>query len=135
MKKIGTVGWIALVVVVALGAATAATAADKVISFKGENYNVANVTKTSSRVEAEAGDEQIVGARDLTKKQFNTYVKKAGTVVVTTFIEFDDDEMVYQKVGVTSFGDFQNILDKLDKTMKDIAKFMGRKKGGVLKLK
>ena len=135
MKYAGRIGVVALIVAVSMGATTVASAADKVISYKGDTYNVENVTKVSSRVEGEAGDEKIVGARDLSKQQFNSYVKKAGTVVVTTFIEFDDDELVYQKVGVTKYGDFQNTIDKLDKTMKEIAKFMGRKKGGVLKLK
>ena len=135
MKRAGSLGLVALVVVLSLWAVRAASAADKVISYKGESFNVANVTKTSSRVEAKAGDEQIAGARSLSKKQFNSYVDKAGSVVVTTFIEFDDDQLVYQHVGVTKYGDFQNLLDKLDKTMQEIAKFMGRKKGGVLKLK
>lgn len=135
MQKAGSFGLMALVVVLSLSAVSVASAADKVISYKGDTFNVENVTKVSSRVEGQAGDEAIVGVRSLTKKQFNSYVDKAGSVVVTTFIEFDSDQLVYQKVGVTKYGDLENVIDQLDKAMKQITKFMGRKKGGVLKLK
>jgi len=135
MKRAGSFGLTAMVLVLSLWTVSAVSAADKVISYKGNTFNVENVTKVSSRVEGEAGDEAIVGVRSLTKKQFNSYVDKAGSVVVTTFIEFDSDQLVYQKVGVTKYGDFQNVVDQLDKALKQITKFMGRKKGGVLKLK
>lgn len=135
MKRAGNFGLMLLAVVLSLWAVSVASAADKVISYKGNTFNVENVKKVSSRVEGEAGDEAIVGVRSITKKQFNSYVDKAGTVVVTTFIEFDSDQLVYQKVGVTKYGDLQNVIDQLDKAMKQITKFMGRTKGGVLKLK
>jgi len=135
MQRAGSFGLMALVVVLSLSAVSVASAADKVISYKGDTFNVENVTKVSSRVEGQAGDEAIVGVRSLTKKQFNSYVDKAGSVVVTTFIEFDSDQLVYQKVGVTKYGDLENVIDQLDTAMKQITKFMGRKKGGVLKLK
>jgi flagellin-like hook-associated protein FlgL len=135
MKRPGSFGLMALVVGLSLWAVSVVSAADKVISYKGDTFNVENVTKVSSRVEGQAGEEAIVGIRSLNKKQFNSYVDKAGSVVVTTFIEFDSDELVYRKVGVTKYGDLQNVIDQLDKAMKQITKFMGRKKGGVLKLK
>ena len=112
----------------------AAKGGDKTVSYKGTMYNVSNITKTSSRVDGSAGGNEIVGLRSIDKKGFQAYVEEHGSVIVTTVIIFDEDEMVYQNVRVKKYNELQNVIKSIDKAMEQIAKFMGNKKG-LLKLK
>ena len=56
MKRASSVLLAVALVIPALFVCTEAYAADKAVSYRGSTYNVANVTKTSSRVDGEAMD-------------------------------------------------------------------------------
>lgn len=135
MKRASSVLLAVALVIPALFVCTEAYAADKAVSYRGNTYNVANVTKTSSRVDGEAKDSQIAGLRSTSKQQFEKYIEQYEEIIVTTVILFDDDQMVYQTARVKKYNDLQKQIKKLDSAMTEIAKFMGRKKGGLLKLK
>jgi regulatory protein YycH of two-component signal transduction system YycFG len=110
-------------------------AGSKTVSYKGTMYNVSNITKTSSKVDGRAGDNEIVGLRSIDKTAFESYVKEHGSVTVTTVIIFDEDEMVYQNTRVTKYKELEKVIKNLDSAMDEIAKFMGKNKASLLKLK
>jgi hypothetical protein len=136
MKKVPSVLLIvALLAMAPCMSEAAKSAGTKTVSYNGTMYNVSNITKTSSRVDGKAGENEIVGLRSIDKPAFESYVKEHGSIIVTTVIVFDEDEMVYKNTRVSKYNDLQKVIKSLDSAMDQIAKFMGKKKASLLKLK
>ena len=109
--------------------------ADKTIVYNGNLYNLANVQRIGSRVEGRLADGTTVNMKGMDKKAVEALLKENGETMVSTFVEMDDQEMLYQRSRVKRYSDYSKMVKRLDGAQRDIAKFMADKKKTQLKLK
>lgn len=109
--------------------------ADKTIVYNGNLYNLANVQRIGSRVEGRLADGTTVNMKSMDKKAVEGLLKENGETMVSTFVEMDDKEMLYQRSRVKRYSDYSKMVKRLEGAQKDIAKFMADKKKTQLKLK
>ena len=109
--------------------------ADKTLVYKNSLYNLSNVQRLGSRVEGTLPNGDKVNLERMDKKGINKLLDEHSSIVVTTYIEMDDKDMVYQNSRVKSYSDFSNMTKRLDKAMGNIQNFMKNKKSTQLKLK
>jgi hypothetical protein len=109
--------------------------ADKTLVYKNSLYNLSNVQRLGSRVEGTLPNGDKVNLERMDKKEINKLLDEHSSFVVTTYIEMDDKDMVYQNSRVKSYSDFSNMTKRLDKAMGNIQNFMKNKKSTQLKLK
>ena len=109
--------------------------ADKTLVYRNNLYNLSNVQRLGSRVEGTLanGDKLNLDRKD--KKEINKLLDEHSSVVVTTYVEMDDKEMVYQNSRIKSYSDYSKMVKNQEKAMSNIQKFMGNKKSTQLKLK
>lgn len=108
---------------------------DKTLVYRGDLYNLSNVQRLSSRVEGTLPNGDKVNMKRMDKKEINKLLDEHSSFVVTTYIEMDDKDMVYQNSRVKSYSDVSNMTKRIDKAMGNIQKFMANKKSTQLKLK
>ncbi len=109
--------------------------ADKTLVYKNSLYNLSNVQRLGSRVEGTLPIGDKVNLERMDKKGINKLLDEHSSIVVTTYVEMDNKDMVYQNSRVKSYSDFSKMIKRLDSAMGDIQKFMKNKKSTQLKLK
>ena len=107
---------------------------DKTLVYKGDLYNLANVQKLGSRVEGTLPNGDKVNMKQMDKKEINRLLDEHESFQVTSFVEMDDREMVYESRRVDSYSDVSKITKNIESAMSKIQKFMANKKSRQLKL-
>ena len=79
--------------------------ADKTMVYGGNLYNLSNVQRLGTRVEGTlpGGDKVDLGKTD--KNAINKLLKEHSSIAMTTYIEMDEKEMVYQNSSIKSYSD------------------------------
>jgi len=108
---------------------------DKTLVYRGDIYNLSNVQRLGSRVEGTLPNNDKINMARMEKKEINNLLDEHSSLVVTTFVEMDEKDMVYQNSKIKSYSDFSTMSKRLDKAMGNIQKFMANKKSTQLKLK
>jgi hypothetical protein len=108
---------------------------DKTLVYRSNLYNLSNVQRLGSRVEGTLPNGDKINLAQMDKKEINKLLDDHSSLVVTTFVEMDDKDMVYQNSKIKSYSDFSTMTKRLDKAMGNIQKFMANKKSTQLKLK
>ncbi len=108
---------------------------DKTLVYRGELYNLSNVQRLGSRVEGKLPNGDKVNMKQMDKKEINRLLDEHESFVVTSYVEMDDKEMVFQNSRVDSYSDVSKMTKNIDSAMSKIQKFMANKKSTQLKLK
>lgn len=109
--------------------------ADKTIIYNGSLYNLNNVQRIGSRIDGSLPDGSTVSMKNLDKKSVQALFKQHSEIMVSTIVEMDDEEMIYQRIRVKNVSDYNKMVKRLDGALNDISKFMADKKKTQLKLK
>jgi hypothetical protein len=109
--------------------------ADKTIVYNGALYNMGTVQRVASRIEGQLPDGSSVDMRTLDKKGVEALLKESAPVMVSAIVEMDGQEMIYQRVRVEKYSEYNKLAGRFEDAMKDINDFMGDKKKTQLKLK
>ena len=107
---------------------------DKTLVYKGDLYNLSNVQKLGYRVEGTLPNGDKVNMKQMDKKEINGLLDEHESFQVTTFVEMDDKEMVYENRRVDSYSDVSKMTKNIESAMSKIQKFMANKKSRQLKL-
>ncbi len=107
---------------------------DKTLVYKGDLYNLSNVQKLGSRVEGTLPNGDKVNMKQMDKKEINRLLDEHESFQVTTFVEMDDKDMVYENRRVDSYSDVSKMTKNIESAMSKIQKFMANKKSRQLKL-
>jgi hypothetical protein len=108
--------------------------ADKTMVHQGNLYNMASVKRVGSRVEGKSPDGDAINMRGLNKKEVESLLKANDSIMVTTIVELDDQDMVYERRNIGKYSEYSSMMKRFDRALKDITKFMGDKKKTQLKL-
>jgi len=108
---------------------------DKTLVYRGDLYNLSNVQRLGSRLEGTLPNGDKVNMKQMDKKEINKLLDEHSSFVVTSYVEMDDKDMVFQNSRVKSYSDVSKMTKNLDKGMGNIQKFMANKKSTQLKLK
>ncbi len=73
--------------------------------------------------------------KQMDKKEINRLLDENESLVVTSYVEMDDKEMVFQNSRVDSYSDVSKMAKNIESAMSKIQKFMANKKSTQLKLK
>ena len=109
--------------------------ADKTIIYNGSLYNMSNVQRIGSRIDGNLPDGSTVNMKSLDKKGVQALFKQHSEIMVSTVVEMDDKEMIYQRIRVKKVSDYNKMVKRFDGALNDISKFMADKKKTQLKLK
>jgi len=109
--------------------------ADKTLVFGSNLYNLSNVQRLGSRVEGTLPNGDTVKLERMDKKAINALLDEHSSLLVTTAVEMDDKEFIYQNVRVKKYSDYSRVIKNQQSTMEKINKFMANKKSTQLKLK
>lgn len=120
----------------ALGAcgSTKVYTTDKTMTYKGSLYNLANVQRIGSRVDGQTQDGEVIALQGLDKKAVQSALKEKGPLTVSTVIELDSQDVVYERARVKSYSDYSKMSKRLDSALGKIGKFMADKKKSQLSL-
>ncbi len=135
IKRIAALLLLAGIMVLPGCGSTKVYTADKTLVHGSNLYNLSNVQRLGSRVEGTLPNGDKVNLERMEKKEINELLDEHSSLVVTTYVEMDDKDMVYQNSRVKSYSDFSNMLKRQEKAMSNIQKFMKNKKSTQLKLK
>jgi hypothetical protein len=117
------------------GSTTKVYTNDKTLVYRGDLYNLSNVQRLGSRVEGKLPNGDKVNMKQMDKKEINKLLDEHSSFVVTSYVEMDDKEMVFQNGRVDSYSDVSSMTKSLGSAMGKIQKFMANKKSTQLKLK
>ena len=109
--------------------------ANKTIVYDGDIYNMSTVQRIGSRVEGLLPSGDLINMRSLDKKEVEGLLKEHSSMIVTTIVEMDSQEMTYERRRITRYSDFSKMMKNFDKALDDVRKFMANKKSTQLKLK
>ena len=124
----------AIVALPGCGSTTKVYTNDKTLVYRGDLYNLSNVQRLGSRVEGTLPNGDKVNMKQMDKKEINKLLDEHESFVVTTYVEMDDKEMVFQNSRVDSYSDVSKMTKNIDSAMSKIQKFMANKKSTQLKL-
>ena len=130
------VTFVALIAVIASLTACGGTkvyTAQKSIVYKDNIYSLANVSKVSSRMQGRINDEDV-NMKGMEKKEVNALLDEHEMIIVSTIFDLDDQELVYQRVKVDSWREFDTMVRNMENAQKKITKFMADGKKTQLKL-
>jgi hypothetical protein len=108
---------------------------DKTLVYRGDLYNLSNVQRLGSRVEGKLPNGDKVNMKQMDKKEINRLLDEHESFLVTSYVEMDGKEMVFQNSRVDSYSDVSTMNKNIDSAMSKIQKFMANKKSTQLKLK
>jgi hypothetical protein len=108
--------------------------ADKSIVYGGDIYNLGNVQRVGSRAEATLPDKSVVNVMGMDKSEINDLLDEHSSFLLTTMIDLDSQQMVYQSTAIDSYSDYSKSMKDFDKALNKITKFMADKKKTQLKL-
>lgn len=109
--------------------------ADKTIVYNGNTYNMASVQRIGSRMDGHLPDDETVNMRSLDKKGIEAMFKEHDEIMVSSIVEMDSNDMVYQRKRIGRYSDYSKMDKRLEGAMKDINKFMADEKKTQLQLK
>ena len=109
--------------------------ANKTIVYDGDIYNMSTVQRIGSRVDGLLPGGDLINMRSLDKKEVEGLLKEHSSMIVTTIVEMDSQEMTYERRRITRYSDFSKMMKNFDKALDDVRKFMANKKSTQLKLK
>ncbi|NNJ64357.1 MAG: hypothetical protein HKP16_02245 [Xanthomonadales bacterium] len=73
--------------------------------------------------------------RGMDRKGVEALLDANDSLMVSAVVEFDQTEMVYQRIRITKYSEYSKLVKRFDRALNDISKFMGNKKSTQLKLK
>jgi len=109
--------------------------ADKSLVYGSTLYNLSAVKSVSPRIEGTLADGKKINLDRTDKQAFNALLDEHESLIVTTIIDLDEKELVYQNSRVKSYSEFSKMVKRQDSAMNSIRKFMANKKSRQLKLK
>jgi hypothetical protein len=107
---------------------------DKTVVHQGNIYNLSNVQRIGSRIEGTMPDGGSIDMAGMDKKGLNAALDENEHLMVTTVIELDDRDMVYERRRVEKYSDYSKMVKDFESAQKKISKFMADKKKTQLKL-
>jgi hypothetical protein len=125
---------VGLVFMAACGSTKVYTA-DKTMVYKGDIYNMSNVQRIGTRVEANLPNGDAKNMKGMDKKAVESLIKENKPLMVSQIVEMDSQEMVYQRRNVSKYSEYSSMMKSFDRAANDISKFMANKKTTQLKLK
>jgi len=108
---------------------------DKTITYNGALYNMSNVQKIGTRVEGKLPNGDVRNMKGMNKKAVNALLKESSPIMVTTAIEMDSQELVYERRNITKYSEYSSMINKFESAGKKVSSFMANKKSTQLKLK
>jgi hypothetical protein len=108
---------------------------DKTIAYDGSLYNMSNVQKIEGRIEGRLPNGDTRNMKGMSKKEVNALLDEGSPIMVTTAIDMDSQELVYERRSVSKYSEFSKMVNKFESAGKDVSKFMANKKSTQLKLK
>lgn len=108
---------------------------DKTMVYRGSLFNLSNVQQLVSRMEGTLPNGDKVNLKQMDEKEINQLLDEHSSMVVTTYVQMDNRNMVYQTSRVDRYSDVAKMIKRQDKAMGKIQKFMANKKATQLKLK
>jgi len=109
--------------------------AGKNIVYNGSMYNISNVKTVNSKVEGQLPNGDVKNMKGMDKKAVEALLKQSSPIMVTTSLDLDGDEMVYERRSITKYSEYSKMTSRFQSAGKKITKFMGNKKATQLKLK
>ncbi len=135
IRRAAVIFLLAAIVVLPGCGSTKVYTADKTLVYGNNLYNLSNVQRLGSRVEGTLPNGDKVDLERMDKKEINNLLDEHSSLAVTTYVEMDDKEMVYQNSRVKSYSDYSKMAKNQQSAMDKISKFMANKKSTQLKLK
>ena len=108
---------------------------DKTMVYKGDIYNMSNVQRIGTRVEANLPNGDTKNMKGMDKKAVEALIKEYKPLMVSQLVEMDSQEMVYQRRKVSKYSEYSSMMKSFDRAANDISNFMANKKSTQLKLK
>lgn len=109
--------------------------AQKSVVYNGNIYNLGNTQRVGSRIDGLQSDGETVNMRGMDRKGVEALLDANDSLMVSAVVEFDQTEMVYQRIRITKYSEYSKLVKRFDRALNDISKFMGNKKSTQLKLK
>ncbi|MBT8048498.1 MAG: hypothetical protein HKN57_07635 [Xanthomonadales bacterium] len=109
--------------------------ANKTITYKGDLYNMSNVQKISTRVEGRLPNGDVRNMKGMDSKAVGALLKEGSPILVTTAVDMDSQEMVYERRSITRSSEFSSMVKRMQSASKKISRFMANKKSTQLRLK
>lgn len=108
--------------------------ADKNVVYRDSIYNLASVQQITTRKEAKLPDGEVVALDNKKEEQLETFFETNPGSMVSMYFVFDERDMLYLRMKVENYREYERLEKRLEKAMKDVMKFMGDKKKTQLKL-
>jgi len=138
-KTANTLGVLSMVVLMIFMAGCISSSrsynAGKNIVYNGSMYNISNVKTVNSKVEGTLPNGDVKNMKGMNKKSVEALLKQSSPIMVTTALDLDGDDMVYERRSVTKYSEYSKMIKNFESAGKKITKFMGDKKATQLKLK
>ena len=114
---------------------TKVVTASKTVTYKGDLFNVSNVSKIGTRMEGTLSNGDVRTMKNMDKKSVEALLKDNSPMMVSSIIDMDDQHMVYERRNITSYKEFSKMQKNFESAANKISKFMANKKSTQLKLK
>jgi hypothetical protein len=138
-KTANTIGVLSMVVLMIFLAGCISSSksynAGKNIVYNGSMYNISNVKTVNSKVEGQLPSGEVKNMKGMDKKAVEALLKQSSPIMVTTALDLDGDDMIYERRSVTKYSEYSKMMSSFQSAGKKITKFMGNKKATQLKLK
>jgi len=138
-NTVNTIGVLSMVVLMIFLAGCISSSksynAGKNIVYNGSMYNISNVKTVNSKVEGQLPNGDVKNMKGMDKKAVEALLKQSSPIMVTTSLDLDGDEMVYERRSITKYSEYSKMTSRFQSAGKKITKFMGNKKATQLKLK
>jgi len=108
--------------------------ADKNIVYNGSIYNMSNVKAITANVTGELPNGDVKNMKGMDKKAVQALLGESSPVMVTTALDLDGQEMVYERRSISKYSDFSKMMSRFESAGKKVTKFMANKKSTQLKL-
>mgnify|MGYP001549692796 CR=1 FL=1 len=108
--------------------------ADKNVFYRASIYNLASVQQISTRKEAKLPGGEVVALDNKKEEQLKSFFEANPGSMVSMYFVFDERDMLYLRMKVENYREYERLEKRIDKAMKDVVKFMGDKKKTQLKL-
>jgi hypothetical protein len=138
-KTANTLGMLSMVILMIFMAGCISSSksynAGKNIVYNGSMYNISNVKTVNSKVEGTLPNGDVRNMKGMDKKTVEALLKQSSPIMVTTALDLDGDDMIYERRNVTKYSEYSKMISRFQSAGKKITKFMGDKKATQLKLK
>jgi len=114
---------------------TKVVTASKSVTYKGDLYNVSNVSKIGTRIEGKLPNGDVRTMKNMDKKSVQALLEDNSPIMVSSIIDMDDQQLVYERKNITKYSEFSKMQKNFESAAGKISKFMANKKSTQLKLK